>query len=218
MSRRFLDRYFAEAASVAQRLDVETVDRLVQRLVRLRRQGGRLFFCGVGGSAGNCSHAVNDFRKLAGIDASTPVDNVSELTARTNDEGWETVFAAWLQVSRACKRDALFVLSVGGGHRERHISANLVAAIDEAKARGMDVLGIVGRDGGYTKRHGDIVLVIPTVNAAQVTPHTEAFQAVVWHGIVCDPRLMVQGNKWETTTKRTAAKAAPAAMIAREAA
>jgi len=199
MTRTFLERYFSESAEVARQLDVELVDRMVGRLVRLRGDGGRLFLCGVGGSAGNCSHAVNDFRKLTGIDASTPVDNVSELTARTNDEGWDTVFAEWLKVSRADARDVLFVLSVGGGSRERGISANLVVAIDEAKRRGMDVLGIVGRDGGYTKQHGDLVLVIPTVNDQHVTPHTEAFQGVVWHGIVCDPRLMTQGNKWETT-------------------
>lgn len=200
MSRDHFRRFFDEAIEVARQLDVEVINRMVERLVRLREVGGRLFFCGVGGSAGNCSHAVNDFRKLAGIDASTPVDNVSELTARTNDEGWDTVFAAWLRVSRACDRDALFVLSVGGGSPEHNISANLVAAIDEAKERGMDILGIVGRDGGYTKRHGDIVLVVPTVSEQHVTPHTEAFQAVVWHAIVCDPRLMVQRNKWETTT------------------
>ena len=196
----FLRQYFQEAAQVASSLDLETVDRMVVRLVRLRDEGGRLFLCGVGGSAGNCSHAVNDFRKLAGIEAYSPVDNVSELTARTNDEGWETVFAAWLQVSRASSRDVLLVLSVGGGSREPMISANLVAAVDEAKRRGMDVLGIVGRDGGYTKREGQVVLVIPTVNARNITPHTEAFQAVVWHGIVSDPRLMLRGNKWETTT------------------
>ena len=198
MTQMWLQHYFKETAQIAQHLDLDTIDRMVERLVRLRDEGGRLFLCGVGGSAGNCSHAVNDFRKLAGIDASTPVDNVSELTARTNDEGWDTVFAEWLKVSRANARDALFVLSVGGGSRERNISSNLVAAVDEAKARGMDVLGIVGRNGGYTKQRGDIVLVIPTVNEQQVTPHTEAFQGVVWHGIVCDPRLMVQGNKWET--------------------
>jgi D-sedoheptulose 7-phosphate isomerase len=197
VSREHVRRYVEEAAQVASRLDVDIIDRMVERLVRLRNAGGRLFLCGVGGSAGNCSHAVNDFRKLAGIDASTPVDNVSELTARTNDEGWETVFAAWLRVSRADERDALFVMSVGGGSRERNLSTNLVAAIDEARARGMDVLGIVGRDGGYTKARGDIVLVIPTVNPANVTPHTEAFQAIVWHAIVCDPRLMVCENTWE---------------------
>ena len=199
MSQLFLREYLEEAAEVARRIDAATVDRMVQRLVRLREEAGRLFLCGVGGSAGNCSHAVNDFRKLTGIEAYSPVDNVSELTARANDEGWDTVFAAWLGTSRANERDCLLVLSVGGGSRERKISTNLVAAIDEAKSRGMDVLGIVGRDGGYTKQRGDIVVVIPTVNERMVTPHTEAFQAVVWHGIVCDPRLMLQGNKWETT-------------------
>ena len=196
-----LETYFEDAAEIARRVDVAVLDRMVQRLVRLRDDGGRLFLCGVGGSAGNCSHAVNDFRKLAGIEAYSPVDNVSELTARTNDEGWDTVFAGWLKVSRAGARDALLVLSVGGGSRERRISTNLVAAIDEAKQRGMDVLGIVGRDGGYTKQQGDLVLVVPTVNPQMVTPHTEAFQAVVWHALVCDPRLMRQGNKWETTTR-----------------
>ena len=207
MSESFFRQYLEECAQIAQRVDIETMDQMVERLLRLREEGGRLFLCGVGGSAGNCSHAVNDFRKLAGIEAYTPVDNVSELTARTNDEGWDTVFAAWLKVSRASERDVLFIMSVGGGSRERKISTNLVAAIDEAKARGMDVLGIVGRDGGYTKQQGDIVLVIPTINAQLVTPHTEAFQGVIWHALVCDPRLMVQGNKWEmTTTVRAPAK------------
>jgi D-sedoheptulose 7-phosphate isomerase len=200
MSKEHLRRFVDDGIEVARRLDINVIDRMVERLVRLREVGGRLFFCGVGGSAGNCSHAVNDFRKLAGIDACTPVDNVSELTARVNDEGWDTVFAAWLRVSRACDRDVLFIMSVGGGSREHNISVNLVAAIDEAKRRGMDILGIVGRDGGYTKRHGDIVLVIPTANERYVTPHNEALQALVWHAIVCDPRLMAHGNKWETTT------------------
>ena len=197
--RAFLEQYLNEAADIARHLDVEMMNRIVERLVQLREEGGRLFLCGGGGSAGNCSHAVNDFRKLAGIEAYSPVDNVSELTARTNDEGWETVFAEWLKVSHANERDALLILSVGGGSREHNISPNLVAAIDEAKIRGMDVLGIVGRDGGYTRQHGDFVLVVPTVNERNVTPHTEAFQAVVWHALVCDPRLMMQGNKWETT-------------------
>ena len=200
MSSDFLREFFQESVEVARRLDTETVDRIVERLVRLRQEQGRLFLCGVGGSAGNCSHAVSDFRKLAGIEAYAPADNLSELTARTNDEGWETVFSEWLKVSNARQRDALFILSVGGGNRDRNISPNLVAAIDEAKARGMDILGIVGRDGGYTKARGDIVLVIPTVNEKRVTPHTEAFQAVVWHALVSDPRLMVRGNKWETST------------------
>jgi len=209
MTQDFLRRHCEETVQIAHRLDVAVMDRLVQRLVRLREEGGRLFLCGVGGSAGNCSHAVNDFRKLAAIEAYTPVDNVAELTARTNDEGWDTVFAAWLKTSRATSRDVLFILSVGGGSRERNISTNLVAAIDEAKERGMEVLGIVGRDGGYTKQRGDVVLVIPTVNEHAVTPHTEAFQAVVWHAIVSDPRLMVQGNKWETTVARLDKKPLP---------
>ena len=207
MSQALLRQYMDEVGEVARLVDVGVMNQMVERLVRLRNEQGRLFLCGVGGSAGNCSHAVNDFRKLAGIDASTPVDNISELTARTNDEGWETVFASWLRVSRAARQDVLFVLSVGGGSRERNISANLVAAIDEAKARGMDVLGIVGRDGGYTKQRGALILVIPTVNERRVTPHTEAFQGVVWHAIVCDPRLMVQSNKWEATAAPTVAKA-----------
>jgi len=200
----WLGQYFNEAIQVVQQLDLDTIDRMVARLVRLRSERGRLFLCGVGGSAGNCSHAVNDFRKLAGINASTPVDNVSELTARTNDDGWDRIFSDWLKVANPTNRDVLFVLSVGGGNRERNVSPNLVSVIDEAKTQGMDVMGIVGRDGGYTKSRGDIVLVIPTVNPESITPHTEAFQAVVWHGIVCDPRLMARGNKWETIsgTKR----------------
>ncbi len=200
MGDPFLSDFFEESSRIARSLDLEVVDRMVQRLLRLRQEGGRLFLCGVGGSGGNCSHAASDFRKLAGIEAYAPADNVPELTARTNDEGWETVFSEWLKVSRAGKRDILFILSVGGGSRQRNISANLVAAIDEAKRRGLEVLGIVGRDGGYTKERGDIVLVIPTVNPERVTPHTEAFQAVVWHAIVSDPRLMMRGNKWETAT------------------
>lgn len=201
MNTASLRRYFDEVARIAAAIDVEKLNTLVDRLVRLRADGGRLFLCGVGGSAGNCGHAVNDFRKLAGIEAYAPTDNVSEITARTNDEGWDTIFAAWLGVSRAGERDALLVLSVGGGDPDRNISANLVKAVDEAKRRRMDVLGIVGRDGGYTAKHGDVVLVIPTVNPSNVTPHAESFQAVIWHAVVCDPRLMTQGNKWETATK-----------------
>ena len=201
MGADFLRQYFGESARVARELDVETVDRMVLRLVRLRDEKGRLFLCGVGGSAANCSHAVNDFRKLAGIESYTPTDNVSELTARTNDEGWDRVFADWLRVSHPSSKDVILVLSVGGGSRERNISVNLVEVIDEAKNVGMDVLGIVGRDGGYTREHGDIVLVIPTVNDAAVTPHTEAFQAVVWHAIVSDPRLAVCGTKWENVDR-----------------
>jgi D-sedoheptulose 7-phosphate isomerase len=199
MGPESLRTFFEESANIAKQLDCDVIDRMVQRLVRVRENGGRLFLLGIGGSAANCSHAVNDFRKIAGIDASTALDNVSELTARINDDGWESCFSSWLEISRAGRGDVLMILSVGGGSRQPSISANLVAAIDEAKRREMDVLGIVGRDGGYTKRQGDIVVIIPTVNADHITAHTEAFQAVVWHAIVSDPRLMMKPNKWEST-------------------
>ena len=189
--------FLSQTAEIAARLDDTVIERLVERLVELRARGGRLFVIGVGGSAANCSHAVNDFRKLCGIDAVTPVDNVAELTARTNDEGWDTVFAAFLRTSRADGRDAVLVFSVGGGDAERNVSANIVCALDEAKLRGMTILGIVGRDGGHTARVGDTVLVVPTVDSAHITPHAEAFQAVVWHCIVSHPALKAQETKWE---------------------
>ena len=200
-SENFLDDYFKEVEQVARQLDKSKIDQMIDRIVRVRDEGGRIFFCGVGGSAANCSHAVNDFRKLGGIEAYAPTDNVSELTARTNDEGWDSVFAEWLRVSRACVKDVLFVFSVGGGNLEKRISANLVHAIDEAKEREMDVLGIVGRDGGYTKRKGDFVVVVPAVNPGNVTPHTETFQEVIWHAIVSDPRIKIHDFKWETAVK-----------------
>jgi D-sedoheptulose 7-phosphate isomerase len=193
--------YLAEAVQVAERIDYEMIERIAEGLADLRERGGRLFLLGVGGSAANCSHAVNDFRKLCGIEAYTPVDNVAELTARTNDEGWETVFAAWLKVSRADKDDAVLVFSVGGGDADNNISVNLVCALDEAKRRGLRIFGVVGRQGGYTKRVGDAVVVVPTINTAHVTPHTEAFQAVVWHCLVSHPKLQVVGTKWESTVK-----------------
>jgi D-sedoheptulose 7-phosphate isomerase len=193
--------YLAEAAQITERLDYEMIERIAGGLADLRDRGGRLFLLGVGGSAANCSHAVNDFRKLCGIEAYTPVDNVSELTARTNDEGWETVFAGWLKVSRADKDDAVFIFSVGGGDAEKNISVNLVRALDEAKRRGLKIFGVVGRQGGYTKQVGDAVVVIPTINPAHVTPHTEAFHAVVWHCLVSHPKLQIMGTKWETTIK-----------------
>ncbi len=194
-------QYFAEAGEIAERIDYEMIERMAEGLAELRGRGGRLFLLGVGGSAGNCSHAVNDFRKLCGIEAYTPVDNVSELTARTNDEGWETVFASWLAVSRANEKDAVFVLSVGGGDAESNVSVNLVRALDEAKRRGLRIYGVVGRQGGYTKQVGDVVVLIPTVNAAHVTPHTEAFQAVVWHCLVSHPKLQINGTKWESMSR-----------------
>lgn len=189
-------KYFEEVSEVANLIDVTAIEKLASELVALRKRGGRLFLLGVGGSAANCSHAVNDFRKLCGIEAYTPVDNVSELTARTNDEGWDTVFVAWLRTSKANKNDAVFVFSVGGGNVEKNVSANLVYALKEAKSRGMKVMGVVGRDGGYTRQVGDAVVIIPTVNQSRVTPHTEAFQAVVWHCLVSHPDLQQIATKW----------------------
>jgi D-sedoheptulose 7-phosphate isomerase len=188
--------YFQEVAKVAQSIDIAAVERLAAELAALRERGGRLFFLGVGGSAGNCGHAVNDFRKLCGIESYAPTDNVSELTARTNDEGWDTVFAAWLKTSRANDKDAVFVFSVGGGNLEKNVSPNIVAGLKEAKQRGLKVFGVVGRDGGYTRQVGDCVVVVPTVDAARVTPHTEAFQAVVWHCLVSHPGLQQMATKW----------------------
>jgi D-sedoheptulose 7-phosphate isomerase len=193
--------YLKEAAQIAGRIDAAALERLAHGLAELRERGGRLFILGVGGSAANCSHAVNDFRKLAGIEAYAPTDNVAELTARTNDDGWDTVFAAWLRTSHANEKDAVLVLSVGGGNVEKNVSVNIVRALDEAKRRGLKVYGIVGRDGGYTKKIGDEVLVVPTVSADRVTPHSEAFQAVVWHCLVCHPKVMVQENKWESVAR-----------------
>ncbi len=191
------DQYFDEVARIAAAIDREAVERMAQRLAEVRDRGGRLFLIGVGGSATNCSHAVNDFRKLCEIEAYTPVDNVAELTARTNDEDWDSVFAAWLGTSRANERDALLVFSVGGGDAELNVSANIVAALDEAKSRGMTIFGVVGRDTGYTAKVGDVALVIPTDNETRITPHTEAFQAIVWHCLVSHPALQRQDTKWE---------------------
>jgi D-sedoheptulose 7-phosphate isomerase len=188
--------YFQEVQKVAQQIDLDGIEKLAGELKALRERGGRLFFLGVGGSAGNCGHAVNDFRKLCGIEAYAPTDNVSELTARTNDEGWHTVFVEWLRTSRAGDKDAVFVFSVGGGNLEKNVSPNIVAALKEAKARGTKVFGVVGRDGGYTKQVGDCVIVVPTVDPNRVTPHAEAFQAVVWHCLVSHPALQKIATKW----------------------
>lgn len=190
-------KFLQQTAAIAEMIDYACIERIVIALAELRERGGRLFLLGVGGSGANCSHAVNDFRKLAGIEAYTPVDNVAELTARTNDEGWPTVFEAWLITSHANEKDAVIVFSVGGGDAVQNISANIVRALDEAKRRKLKIFGIVGRDGGYTKKVGDEVIVIPTVDSNKITPHTEAFQAVVWHCIVSHPALIMQANKWE---------------------
>lgn len=188
--------YFQEVGRIADEIDHAGIEKLAQELKDLRDNGGRLFILGVGGSAGNASHAVNDFRKLCGVESYAPTDNVSELTARTNDDGWHTVFAEWLKTSRVGSKDALLVFSVGGGNLEKNVSPNLVSAIQVAKERGAKVFGIVGRDGGYTKQAGDVVIVVPTVDSARVTPHSEAFQAVVWHCLVSHPALQQIKTKW----------------------
>jgi D-sedoheptulose 7-phosphate isomerase len=194
----FSTRFLEEAARVIAALDTGAIERVVALLEATRGRGGRLFILGVGGSAANASHAVNDFRKLAGMEAYAPTDNVSELTARTNDEGWATVFEAWLRVSRLRAEDAVLVFSVGGGNREKNVSPNLVAALEYARSVGAAIAGIVGRDGGYTATVADACVVIPTVNADHVTPHAEAFQAVVWHLMVSHPRLKAAATKWES--------------------
>jgi D-sedoheptulose 7-phosphate isomerase len=192
-SRNHLD----EAKRIIDKLDVAVIDQMAELLAKARANGGRVFFLGVGGSAGNCSHAVNDFRKIVGLEAYAPTDNVSELTARTNDEGWETVFVEWLKVSRLRPQDVIFVFSVGGGNLEKNISPNLVRALQYAKQVGAGVVGVVGRDGGYTAKVGDAVCIIPTVNPETITPHSEAFQAVVWHLLVSHPLLKARQTKWE---------------------
>lgn len=197
----YAEQYLQEASEIIRRLDTAAIERVASLLAQIKADGGRLFFLGIGGNAANCSHAVNDFRKIAGIECYAPTDNVAELTARTNDEGWESVFAAWLKVSRLSARDALFVMSVGGGDVERNISANLVWAIQLAKQVGARVAGVVGRDGGFTARAADACVLIPTVNPERVTPHSEAFQALVWHLLVSHPLLKEKPTKWEAVLK-----------------
>jgi D-sedoheptulose 7-phosphate isomerase len=194
----YSEQHLRETAEIVSKLDPALCEKAVELLAAVRARGGRLFILGVGGSAANASHAVNDFRKLAGMESYAPTDNVSELTARTNDDGWSSVFSEWLKESRLSEKDALLVLSVGGGSLEKNVSPNLVAALQLAKQRGSAVLGIVGRDGGYTAQVADVAIVIPTVNPANVTPHSEAFQAVVWHLWISHPNLKVAETKWES--------------------
>ncbi len=194
----YAKEHLRETAEIVGRLDPELCERAVHLLAEVRKRGGRLFILGVGGSAANASHAVNDFRKIAGIECYAPTDNVSELTARTNDEGWASVFSEWLKGSHLNEKDALLVLSVGGGNMENNVSPNLVAALQFAQERGSTVIGIVGRDGGYTAQVADVAIVIPTVNPANTTPHSEAFQAVVWHLFVSHPSLKISETKWES--------------------
>jgi D-sedoheptulose 7-phosphate isomerase len=194
----FTEQFLAEAADILKRIDTASVEAVAALLADSRGRGGRLFILGVGGSAANASHAVNDFRKICGFEAYAPTDNVAELTARTNDEGWAGVFEAWLKVSRLRSPDAVLVFSVGGGDLEKQVSPNLVAAVKYAKTVGAKVAGIVGRDGGYTAKEADACIVVPTVNAKHVTPHAEAFQAVLWHLLVTHPALKAAETKWES--------------------
>ncbi|HEV8437425.1 MAG TPA: SIS domain-containing protein [Methylomirabilota bacterium] len=194
----FVARYLAEAGQVIERLDPAAIEAVVDLLADTRARRGRLFVLGVGGSAANASHAVNDFRKLAALEAYAPTDNVAELTARTNDEGWASVFEGWLRVSRLGRDDCVLVFSVGGGDLEKNVSPNLVAALQHAKAVGARVAGVVGRDGGYTAKVADACVKIPTVNPDHVTPHAEAFQAVIWHLLVSHPKLKAAPTKWES--------------------
>jgi len=197
----YTHQHLREASEILDRLDVQSIERVAALIGRIKRDGGRLFFLGVGGSAGNCSHAVNDFRKIVGIESYAPTDNVSELTARTNDEGWASVFVEWLRVSRLDRRDCVVVFSVGGGNLEKNISPNLVEALKFAKSVGAAITGVVGRDGGYTARVADACVIIPTVNAETITPHSEAFQAVVWHLLVSHPSLKANQTKWESSAR-----------------
>jgi D-sedoheptulose 7-phosphate isomerase len=191
-------RHIAEASEILRQLDVDQIEAVVSRLAQVRGRGGRLFILGVGGSAANASHAVNDFRKICGFEAYAPTDNVAELTARTNDDGWASVFEAWLETSRLRPDDGLLIFSVGGGDLERNVSPNLVRALAYAKRIGATITGVVGRDGGYTAKVADACVIVPTVNAINTTPHAEAFQAVVWHLFVSHPALKTSETKWET--------------------
>jgi D-sedoheptulose 7-phosphate isomerase len=197
----YAESHLKEAIEIINQIDTDSIEKVVNLLQTVKATGGRIFFLGVGGSAGNCSHAVNDFRKIVEIESYAPTDNVSELTARTNDEGWPTVFESWLKISKLNSKDLIFIFSVGGGSLERNISPNLVLALQYAKKVGSKITGVVGRDGGYTAQVADACVIIPTVNLENITPHTEAFQAVVWHLIVSHPKLKVNQTKWESSKK-----------------
>jgi D-sedoheptulose 7-phosphate isomerase len=197
----YAQSHLNETIEILKRIDASIIERIVDILMKVKADDGRIFFLGVGGSAGNCSHAVNDFRKIVGIESYAPTDNVSELTARANDEGWASIFSGWLKVSRLSIKDVIFVFSVGGGNLEKNISPNLVEALKYAKTVGAKVIGIVGRDGGYTAQVADACVIVPTVNAETVTPHSEAFQAVIWHLLVSHPKLKINQTKWESTIR-----------------
>lgn len=197
----YAEQHLMEAVEIIKKIDVAIIEKMADLLAQVKLDSGRIFFLGVGGSAGNCSHAVNDFRKIVGIESYAPTDNVSELTARTNDEGWASIFVEWLKVSKLSSKDMLFIFSVGGGNLEKNISPNLVEALKFAKSVGSRVIGVVGRDGGYTAQVANACVIIPMVNADNVTPHSEAFQAVVWHLLVSHPKLKANQTKWESTAK-----------------
>ena len=188
--------FLTEVKRICENISCDSIERMKDELIALRARKGRLFLIGVGGSAGNCSHAVNDFRKLCGIEAYSAADNISELTARANDEGWETVFSGWLEASNLNSPDAILIFSVGGGDIERHVSTNIVKAVIFAKSRGAKVLGIVGKDNGYTALHGEVVVIVPQVNASRITPLSESFQSVIWHCLVSHPELQIRQTKW----------------------
>jgi D-sedoheptulose 7-phosphate isomerase len=199
----YAEQHLRETIQIIEKIDTASIERMADLLSQVKAAGGRIFFLGVGGSAGNCSHAVNDFRKIAGVECYAPTDNVSELTARTNDEGWASVFVEWLKISKLLAKDAVFIFSVGGGNLERNISPNLVTALQFAKTVGAKVLGVVGRDGGYTAQVADACLIVPIVNAENVTPHSEAFQAIIWHLLVSHPKLKTNQTKWESAVGTT---------------
>ena len=198
----YSDAHLSEASEIIKKIETKQIEKMVELILNVRNEKGRIFFLGVGGSAGNCSHAVNDFRKIIGIESYAPTDNVSELTARTNDEGWSTIFSEWLKVSNLNPKDLIFVFSVGGGNIEKNISPNLVEALNYGKSIGCKLVGVVGRDGGYTTKVADACVIIPTVNEKTITPHTEAFQAVIWHLIVSHPKLKLNETKWESVSKK----------------
>lgn len=197
----YAQEHLNEALEIIKKIDASTIEKMADLLATVKADGGRVFFLGVGGGAGNCSHAVNDFRKIVGIESYAPTDNVSELTARTNDEGWSTVFVEWLKISKLTPEDAIFNFSVGGGNLEKNISPNLVEAVKYAKTVGAKVMGVIGRDGGYTAQVADACVIVPTVNPDNITPHSEAFQAVIWHLLVSHPKLKANQTKWESAVK-----------------
>ena len=198
----YSDQHLADAIEIIKKIETKQIEKIVDLILNVRNEKGRIFFLGVGGSASNCSHAVNDFRKIIGIESYAPTDNVSELTARTNDEGWSTIFTEWLKISNLNPKDLIFVFSVGGGSLEKNISPNLVEALKYGQSIGCKLAGIVGRDGGYTKKVADVCVLVPTVNEKTTTPHTEAFQAVIWHLIVSHPKLKLNETKWESVSKK----------------